>query len=270
MPKRIPDEELTPEQLAKREKRRRYLAENRERISAQRRDYYMRNAEKIRERARLNMRAMSTEERRIKDRKYREKHGDEIRARKKQRYLETAEVCKARSKRYYAGLTPEQKKERVAAKRGSAKAWVERNIEQVQAARHRYYEAHREKKLAYGAKYIEEHIDELHAKSAQVRREKTDARKMCPAFRFTEYLRLKENARFVAVYRPQTNLAHKAAKTCVAIQNADYSLCPICSNPRIAGDKMVATCPIPRVFEFEDAIAQIRKFAKQIVTENKR
>ena len=78
MPKRIPDDELTPEQLAKREKRRRYLAENRERISAQRRDYYMRNAEKIRERARLNMRAMSTEERRIKDKNYREKHADEI------------------------------------------------------------------------------------------------------------------------------------------------------------------------------------------------
>ena len=76
MSKRIPDEELTPEQLAKREKRRRYLAANRERIKAQRHDYYLRNAEKIRARVRLKMRAMSTEERRIKDKKYQEKHNN--------------------------------------------------------------------------------------------------------------------------------------------------------------------------------------------------
>ena len=92
MSKRIPDEELTPEQLAKREKRRRYLAANRERIKAQRHDYYLRNAEKIRARVRLKMRAMSTEERRIKDKKYQEKHSEEIRARKRQQYFCSVEI----------------------------------------------------------------------------------------------------------------------------------------------------------------------------------
>lgn len=270
MSKRIPDEELTPEQLAKREKRRRYLAANREKIKAQRHDYYLRNAEKIRARVRLKMRAMSTEERRIKDKKYQEKHSEEIRARKRQHYAENAEACKARSRRYYAGLSPEQKKAYAKAKRASAQAWVDRNIDKVRDTRRRYYLGNRTKKLEYAAKYIEEHADELCAKSANARRKKTDARKMCPAFMFTEYLRLKENARFVAVYLPHTNLAHKAAKTCVAIQQADYSLCPICRNVRIAKDKMVATCPMPHVFEFDDAVQQIRKFAKQIVAEKQK
>lgn len=270
MPKRIPDEELTPEQLAKREKRRRYLAANRERIKAQRHDYYLRNVEKIKQLAREQMAAMTPAERGAKDVKYRQKNRDDIRERRRKYYAENAEACKARSRRYYARLSPEQKKANAKAKRASAQAWVDRNVEKVRATRHRYYLGNRAKKLEYAVKYHEEHADELCVKSANAQRKKTDARKMCPAFMFTEYLRLKEKARFVAVYLPHTNLAHKAAKTCVAIQQADYSLCPICRTPRMHNATMKSVCPMPHVFEFDDAVQQIRKFAKQIVAEKQK
>lgn len=270
MPKRIPDEELTPAQLKERERRRRYRAANREKIAAQRHDYYVRNAEKIKQLAREQMAAMTPAERGAKDVKYRQKNRDDIRERKRKYYLENKEACKARSKRYYDGLTPQQKKELANAKKASCKAWRERNREHLADKRRRYYAVHAKQLNDYAKRYYEQNATEMLAKQFAARAEKITARRMCPAFMFTEYLRLKEKARFVAVYRPGTNLAHKAAKTCAAIQNSDYSLCPICSNPRIAADKMVATCPMPHVFEFDDAIAQIRKFAKQIVAEKQK
>ena len=270
MPKRIPDEELTPAQLKERERSRRYRAANREKIAAQRHDYYVRNAEKIKQLAREQMAAMTPAERGAKDFKYRQKNRDDIRERKRKYYLENKEACKARSKRYYDGLTPQQKKERANAKKASCKAWRDKNRDQLADKRRRYYAAHAEQLNDYAKRYYEQNATEMLAKQFAARAEKITARRMCPAFMFTEYLRLKEKARFVAVYKPKTNLAHLAAKTCGAIQNSDYSLCPICSNPRIARDKMMATCPMPHVFEFDDAIAQIRKFAKQIVAEKQK
>ena len=47
MPKRIPDEELTPAQLKERERRRLYREKNREKIAAQKREYYLRNIDKV-------------------------------------------------------------------------------------------------------------------------------------------------------------------------------------------------------------------------------
>ena len=268
--KRIPDAELTPEQLAKREKRRRYLAANREKTAAQKRDYYMRNAEKIRENARRHLAAMTLEERSEKNKSYRERHADEISERRKARYAKNPEKYKKRSKAYYDALTPEQKRVRAIGKRDSAKAWIDRNRERVLATAKKYYQENREHKLEYGAKYAQEHAEEIRAHQAVCRREKQRAGQMCPAFMFTEYLRLKENARFVMVYKPKTNLAHLAAKTCGAIKSGDFHMCPICRTPRMHNATMKSACPMPHVFEFEDAVAQIRKFAKQIVTENKR
>lgn len=270
MPKRIPDAELTPEQLVKREKRRRYLAANRERIKAQRHDYYLRNAEKMRENAKRYSKTLTLEERIEKNKSYRERHADEISERRKARYAKNPEKYKKRSKAYYDALTPEQKRVRAIGKRDNTKAWIDRNRERVLATAKKYYQENREHKLEYGAKYTQEHAEEIRAHQVVCRREKQRAGQMCPAFMFTEYLRLKENARFVAVYKPKTNLAHLAAKTCGAIKAGDFHMCPICRTPRMHNATMKSVCPMPHVFEFEDAIAQIRKFAKQIVAENKR
>lgn len=270
MPKRIPDEELTPAQLKERERRRRYREKNREKIAAQRREYYLRNAEKLKERAREQMATMSPTERGVKDAKYRAGKREQIRERKRKYYQENKEACKARSKRYYDSLTPQQKKERADAKKASCKAWRDKNRSQLAEKYRLYYMEHTVRLNGRAKQYYAEHATELLAAQVIARAKKTTARQMCPAFRFVEYLRLKDKARFIVVYKPHTNLAHLAAKTCVAIQQADYKLCPICRNVRIGGDKMVVACSLPRVFEFDDAVQQIRKFAKQIVVEHKK
>lgn len=197
---------------------------------------------------------------------YYDKHRKEINERRRQRYAENPEKYKERARNYYAGLDLVQKKEYHESRKETRDAWQKRNRTSICEKVKGYYKLNRKKRLEYGSQYYEAHADEL----AKNRRKKVVARKMCPAFRFTEYLRLEENARFVTIYRPNTNLAHKASKVCAAIQYGDYSLCPICNNTRIASGKMGAACPMPNVFEFEDAIAEIRKFAKQIVAENQR
>lgn len=270
MPKRIPDEELTPAQLKERERRRLYREKNREKIAAQKREYYLRNIDKFKQRAREQMATMTPEERGVKDAKYRAKKREQIRARKRQHYVAHADAYKERAKRYYHSLTAEQKLDLGRARKPSRKAWRDRNRKHLADKRQQYYAENKERLKTLVRRYYKEHVEILTEKRAVAYTEKVNARQMCPAFRFVEYLRLKENARFVVVYKPHTNLAHLAAKTCTAIQQADYKLCPICRNVRIAGDKMVATCPMPHVFEFDDAVQQIRKFAKQIVAENKR
>ncbi|MBQ2859233.1 MAG: hypothetical protein IJE82_02625 [Alphaproteobacteria bacterium] len=270
MPKRIPDEELTPAQLKERERRRLYREKNREKIAAQKREYYLRNIDKYKQRAREQMATMTPEERGVKDAKYREKKREQIRARKRQYYVAHADAYKERAKRYYHSLTAEQKMDLAHARRPSRKAWRERNREHLADKRQQYYAENKERLKTVARQYYEEHVEVLSEKRAVAHTEKVSARQMCPAFRFVEYLRLKNNARFVVVYKPHTNLAHLAANTCTASQQADDKVCPICRNVRIGGDKMGAACAMPRVFEFDDAVQQIRKFAKQIVAENKR
>lgn len=270
MPKRIPDEELTPAQLKERERRRRYREKNREKIAAHKREYYLRNIDKYKQRAREQMATMTPEERGIKDAKYRAKKREYIQARKRQYYVAHADAYKERAKRYYHSLTAEQRTELGRARKPSRKAWRDRNREHLADKRQQYYVENKERLKTVVRRYYKEHVEILTEKRAVAHTEKVNARQMCPAFRFVEYLRLKDNARFVVVYKPHTNLAHLSAKTCAAIQQADYKLCPICRNVRIGGDKMVAVCAMPRVFEFDDAVQQIRKFAKQIVAEHKK
>ena len=207
---------------------------------------------------------------RLRRRRFYNKHRQEINERRKQLYAANPEKYKERARKYYAGLNPEQKKARVESKKVSREAWCTKNRDVIAKKGRDYYAKNREKCLEYGAKYYEAHAEEMRRALVKSRRKKIDARKMCPAFRFTEYLRLKENARFVVVYRPNTNLAHRASKVCAAIRCADFMLCPVCRLPRMKSERIVASCPMPRVFEFEDAVTQIRKFAKQIIAENKR
>jgi hypothetical protein len=207
---------------------------------------------------------------RIRYHQYYEKHRTEINERRKQLYAANPEKYKERARKYYACLDPEQKKEYHESRKEARDAWNKKNRASICKKSSDYYKQNRKKCLEYRTKYYEMHAESLRNMKVENRRKKAVARKMCPAFRFTEYLRLKDNARFVTIYRPNTNLAHKASKVCTAVQCADYSLCPICNNTRISSEKMVAVCPMPHVFEFKDAIAEIRKFAKQIVAENQK
>lgn len=230
---------LTEEQLQARIRYRQYYYQHREEISERRKQRY-------------------------------DKRRKEISERRKQRYVADSEKYKERARKYYASLDSEQKKEHHESRKAARDAWNKKNRASICKRASDYYKQNREKCLEYGAKYYEVHAESLRNMQVENRRKKVVARKMCPAFRFTEYLRLEENARFVTVYRPNTNLAHKASKVCAAIQCEDYSLCPICNNSRIASEKMVAACPMPNVFEFKDAIAEIRKLARQIVAENQK
>ena len=138
MPKRIPDEELTPAQLKERERRRLYREKNREKS------------------AREQMATRTPEERGVKDAKYRAKKREQIRARKRQYYVAHADAYKERAKRYYHSLTAEQKMDLGRAGKPSRKAWRDRNREHLADKRQRYYAENKERLKTVIRRYYKE------------------------------------------------------------------------------------------------------------------
>ena len=133
-----------------------------------------------------------------------------------------------------------------------------------------YYLEHKEEMAAYAIAYREENYDKIQAQRAQAKAEVHNARKMCPAFRFVDGIRLADKALYTTKYRPNSNLAHKAAKQCPAIVSGDYTQCPICNDCSQSGKEMACKCPMPHVFEFKNAVYEIRSHAADIVMSNQK
>lgn len=142
--------------------------------------------------------------------------------------------------------------------------YLEASKDRRRATGRAYYEEHKEEIAAYHQVYRTEHAEELRAKRSQAKTELDNAHKMCPAFMFLDKIRVTNTELYLTKYRPNSNLAHKAAKSCFAIQCGDWSQCPINVRSVVAPQKMACSCPMPHVFEFENAVAEIRKLAKEI------
>ena len=191
----------------------------------------------------------------------------------RERYARDREARKQAVREYY-----ERNKETLREKR-------RKNHAKYAKKRKEYYEAHKEKKLersrayyyehkeemaAYAASYREEHRERLTTMRHQAKSELYNARNMCPAFKFVDKIRLANIELYTTKYRPGSNLAHKAAKQCPAIISGDYTQCPICKDCSQSGTEMARKCPMPHVFEFENAVSEIRSHAADIVLSNQK
>ncbi len=144
-------------------------------------------------------------------------------------------------------------------------AYLEKNKETRNAKCRAYYHEHKDRLAARVKEYHIEHHDEIALKRAQAKAELRNARQMCPAFKFVDKIRLANPELYMTKYRIGSNLAHKAAKTCVAIVAGDYTLCPICNDCAMSSNQMEKVCPMPRVFEFENAACEIRVYVADIM-----
>lgn len=149
-------------------------------------------------------------------------------------------------------------------------AYLEKNKEKRSAKSREYYLTHKEELSARIKDYHIAHQDEIKAKKAQAKTEMLNARQMCPAFKFVDKIRLADPALYTTKYRINSNLPHKAAKKCAAIVAGDYSLCPICCDCAMTETQMEKVCPMPHVFEFENAVTTIREHAADIVMANQK
>ena len=207
------------------------LQAKKERIRAQRHEYYLRNRERIIQ----------------KNREYYQACGDEIREKMRARMRKTWPQRKAGRRQYYLD-----------------------NIEHLKQRGRQYYQDNQEKMLEYNRAYFYEHHDEILEKQRSRAAVRKNGYKMCPAFKFLNKLRLQHMDVFTTKFKPNTDLTHKAVKGCAALQTGDYTMCPICSDCTMSGKKMSAVCPMPHVFEFENAVSGIRQYAADIVMKNQK
>jgi hypothetical protein len=210
-----------------------YRIENRERISAQRHEYYLQHSDKIKARVK----------------KYYENMTDEQREQRKQKRAE------------YLERNPELKQQRSEQHRN----YYQQNREYYTARQRKYYSEHREEIRVYVNEYIIKNADKIREQRAQYKLLRKHALKMCPAFKFAEYIRLKHNDVFLTKYKRYTKLANTASKQCQAIQCGDYKKCSLCTKSNMTDQEMAQCCPMPRVFEFDDAFERIRFYASGIL-----
>lgn len=216
---------LTEKQIRRRQRSKEYREKNRERIKAQRHEYYLKNREAIIKR----------------NREYEERMGPEYKEKRRSRHREQWPQRSEAHKEYY---------------REHKETYQERS--------RKYYHEHRDKLALINEEYRQKHHDEIIAKQRQRSAVRKTAKNMCPAFRFLEHLRLKHSEVYVTKYKPTSDLAHKAGKTCIAIQNGDYTLCPICKDCTKSEKQMKCECPMPNVFDFDGAVSAIRAYAADI------
>ena len=188
------------------------------------------------------------------------------RQRGRERYAKNREARQQAAREYYArNVDTLREKNRMRARESREKYKEKRS-----AKSREYYLTHKEELSARIKEYHIAHQDEIKAKKAQAKTEMLNARVMCPAFKFVDKIRLADPALYTTKYRINSNLPHKAAKKCAAIVAGDYSMCPICCDCSMMETQMKKACPMPHVFEFENAVATIREHAANIVMANQK
>lgn len=132
-------------------------------------------------------------------------------------------------------------------------------------ARHEYYMKNRDKiSVINKEKYDPEKQRIQNSMNYQrYTQQKARAQEMCPAFMFLTQLRSASYQLYLTQYQPRENIVNKAWKTCGALNENNWRLCPL-----VNGDLQDATvraqCPMPRVFEFDMAVSKIQEFIAQL------
>lgn len=208
-------------------------------------------------------------------RQYDQEHKEHKREYRHRHYVKNKARNAQIMKQYYLAHIEEIKKYNL--------QWCQQNAEHLKAYRAEYRKnnaaavserkkrAYQQKKELYNKKsraYYSEHKEQIKQKEAQ-RRElyKQDnelAQRICPVFRFLMELKRNNVELFLTKFTRQGVIASKAKKRCVALQTGDWVQCSLC------GGSGKDNCPIPEVFEFKNAVAEIQKHIQQIKSENQR
>ncbi len=205
-----------------------------------------------------------------RDTQYREANKERIRIQRHEYYMRNREQIIQKNREYFltrADEIREKMRERARKKwlerSAKHKQWYQEHKEEINARNRQRYHDNKEEYNLQARVYREKNCDIIAQKREYARMERIHARRMCPAFQFVDKVRLANIELYTTKYKPQSNLAHIAK--CAAIQCGDYTQCPICNDCAMSGKQMAQACPMPHVFEFENAITEIREHAADIV-----
>ena len=206
----------------RRKTKREYYSRNKEYISKLKHEHYLRNKEQIKQRSKEYY---ANNKDRIKE--YYATHKEHRQKIKHDNYVKNKEYYNQRSKSYY-----------------------EANKEKQSQYLKEYYIAHRDKQLQYLKKYYEE-----------AKQNKITAQKICAAYIFLMKIKKENKEKYLKLYKKYQDPLRHMMKTCVALQNKDITMCPLCNKK--CENTLERNCN-QKVLSLPNAISELQTIAKDL------
>lgn len=214
-------------------------------------------------------------------------HKPELLKKKKEKYHANKEYYKE----YAADLYQKHKEQR----RQACAEYHKQNRDKVLARQRQYYAEHKdefhERKLKYYSenkirllknkkqydaehraeikKYYETHKTEISIKNEEMRKRRRMrakmARNICAVYLFLMNLKKQNAEQYSKLFRAYQDPISNMVKTCVALQNMDFNLCPLAKNLYTNCKQ----CSCPKVFKVPGAVSEIEKYI-QILKQNQK
>ncbi len=193
------------------------------------------------------------------NRRYREKHADKIKAYQKELYLQNREQRKESARaRYYKNRSANIAKSR---------QYYKDNLAACVARDKKYYRENREYILARNRQYREKNPNANKDNYQKIKARKELAKSMCPVFIFLCELRATNIQKYLTKYKRVQDIPGQAIRAgCDALSVRDISLCPIV----VGGVAQCDKCPMHAAFEFENAVSEIQRYARDIANEHQK
>lgn len=242
---------IKTERDKQREREQRYYAKYREKLILKKRQYWQSHKDILLKRKKERYHANKEyfheyssvlyhkhkEARRQHKAEYRQKNREKLLVQQRQYYAEHKEDSRERKKKYY-------KENRIKLLQKKKQYDIEHSTEIKQ-----YYETNKQRIL-------------LTSEQARKKRRQYAkmARNVCAVYLFLMNLKKRDMEQYSKLYRTYQEPVSGMMKTCVALQNMDFSLCPLTKNLYTNYKQ----CACPKVFKIQGAIAEIQKYIESL------
>ncbi len=228
------------------QQRKQYYEQNRDKIAKQKKQYCEINRDKI-----AKHKKQYYEENRDKileyTKQYYEKNRDKIAKHQKQYYEENRDkILEYR----------EQSRDKIAEYK---KQYYKENRDKIAEYQKQYQEKNRNKIAGYQKQYREENHDKMLKYQQMYKERKEMAKSVCPAFLFLDSLKKENIVVYLTLHKKHSDIIGKAVKSCRALQNMDFTLCPLFKSVD-SEQYMKESCPMPNAFVLPQSFDIIRNF----------
>ena len=217
------------------QQRKQYYEQNRDKIAKQKKQYCEINRDKI-----AKHKKQYYEENRDKiveqKKRYRKKNHDKILEHQKQYYEENRDKIAKYQKQYR-----------------------EQNRDKIAKHQKQYREQNRDKIAKYQKQYCEKNHDKMLKYQQMYKERKEMAKSVCPAFLFLDSLKKENIVVYLTLHKKRSDIIGKAIKSCTALQNMDFTLCPLFKSVD-SEQYMKESCPMPNAFVLPQSFDIIRNF----------
>ena len=232
--------EINRDKIAKYQKQ--YREQNRDKIAEYKKQYYKENYKKVSEQQK-QYREVNHDKIVEREKQYREQNHDKIvNWRKQYQEKNRDKIAEQRKKNRDKKLLERQKKHDEKLHKKFLEFQKKNNDRPLKVAERQ--EKNRDKMLKYQQVYKER---------------KEMAKSVCPAFLFLDSLKKENIVVYLTLHKKHSDIIGKAVKSCTALQNMDFTLCPLFKSVD-SEQYMKESCPMPNAFVLPQSFDIIRNF----------